>query len=55
MPESEMISMSLTSYNDFIITPYTKRENTDSVVSVLLKNGKRLDNPVTEYPLSWGE
>jgi poly-gamma-glutamate synthesis protein (capsule biosynthesis protein) len=44
-----------TSYNDFIITPYTKRENIDSVVSVLLKNGKRLDNPVADYPLSWGE
>ncbi len=44
-----------TSYNDFIITPYTKRENIDSVVSVLLKNGKRLDNPVAEYPLSWDE
>jgi hypothetical protein len=44
-----------TSYNDFIITPYTKRENIDSVVSVLKKNGEQLDNPVSDYPLSWEE
>jgi poly-gamma-glutamate synthesis protein (capsule biosynthesis protein) len=44
-----------TSYNDFIITPYTKRENIDSVISVLQKNGSHLDNPVTEYPTSWSE
>ena len=41
------------SYNDFIITPYTKRENIDSVISVLLKNGEHLDNPVADYPTSW--
>ena len=40
-------------YNDFIITPYTKRDSIDSVVSVLKKNGEKLDNPVAEYPLSW--
>ncbi len=43
------------SYNDFIITPYTKRESIDSVVSVLKKNGEKLENPVAEYPLSWEE
>jgi len=43
------------SYNDFIITPYTKRENIDSVISVLKSNGQHLDNPVTDYPTSWGE
>ncbi len=44
---------SKTSYNDFIITPYTKRENIDSVISVLEKNGSHLENPVAEYPISW--
>jgi len=44
-----------TSYNDLIITPYTKRENIDSVISVLTKNGEHLDNPVAEYPTSWEE
>lgn len=43
------------SYNDFIITPYTKRENIDSVISVLKKNGEKLQNPVAEYPTSWDE
>ena len=42
-----------TSYNDFIITPYTKRENIDSVISVLKKNGEKLDHPVSDYPTSW--
>jgi len=42
-----------TSYNDFAITPYTKYENIESVVTVLKKNGERLENPVAEYPLSW--
>ncbi|MBN1776801.1 MAG: CapA family protein [Clostridiales bacterium] len=41
--------------NDLIITPYTKRENIDSVISVLKKNGEHLDNPVTEYPTSWSD
>lgn len=41
--------------NDFIITPYTKRENIDSMISVLKKNGEQIDNPVAEYPTSWGE
>ncbi len=44
-----------TKYNDLIPTPYTKQENIDSVLSVLKKNGERLDNPVPEYPLSWGD
>ncbi len=40
-------------YNDFIPTPYTKQENIESLISVLKKNGQRLDNPVEEYPVSW--
>ncbi len=40
-------------YNDFIPTPYTKQENIESLISVLKKNGQKLDNPVEEYPLSW--
>ncbi|MFH1513468.1 MAG: CapA family protein [Bacillota bacterium] len=44
-----------TSYNDFIITPYTKQENINSVISVLKKNGEKLSNPVPEYPLSFGD
>ena len=40
-------------YNDFIPTPYTKQENIESVLSVLKKNGEKLDNPVEEYPTSW--
>lgn len=40
-------------YNDFIPTPYTKQENIESVLSVLGKNGKALQNPVAEYPLKW--
>ena len=43
------------SYNDLIITPYTRLENIDSVISVLLKNGEHLDNPVPDYPTSWDE
>ena len=40
-------------YNDFIPTPYTKQENIESVLSVLKKNGEKLDNPVEEYPTAW--
>ena len=40
-------------YNDFIPTPYTKQENIESVLSVLRKNGQKLQNPVTDYPLAW--
>lgn len=40
-------------YNDFIPTPYTKQENIESVLSVLGKNGKALQNPVAAYPLKW--
>ncbi|HPJ03057.1 MAG TPA: CapA family protein [Candidatus Limiplasma sp.] len=42
-----------TNDNDMIITPYTKRENIDSVISVMQKNGDHLENPVPEYPTSW--
>ncbi len=42
-------------YNDFIPTPYTKQENIESVLSVLNKNGQKLQSPVTEYPLAWPE
>ena len=40
-------------YNDFIPTPYDKQENIESVLSVLRKNGAKLENPVEEYPLAW--
>ncbi len=40
-------------YNDFIPTPYTKQENIESVLSVLRKNGQKLENPVQDYPLAW--
>lgn len=40
-------------YNDFIPTPYTKQENIESVLSVLRKNGQKLQYPVSEYPLAW--
>ncbi len=46
---------SVQKYNDLIPTPYTKQENIDSVLSVLKKNGQKLDNPVEEYPLSWAD
>ncbi len=42
-------------YNDLIPTPYTKQENIESVLSVLKKNGQKLSNPVTEYPLTGAE
>ncbi len=44
---------SRTDYNDFAPTPYQKQENIESVLSVLRKNGQRLENPVSEYPLAW--
>jgi len=46
---------SVAKYNDLIPTPYTKQENIESVLSVLKKNGQKLDNPVEDYPLSWAD
>lgn len=46
---------SVSKFNDLIPTPYTNQENIDAMLSVLKKNGQKLDNPVAEYPLSWGE
>ena len=44
---------SRTDYNDFIPTPYEKQSNIDSLVSTLKKNGGKLANPVSEYPLGF--
>ncbi|MDD3410121.1 MAG: CapA family protein [Eubacteriales bacterium] len=44
---------SRTDYNDFAPTPYAKQESITSVLNVLKKNGESLENPVSEYPLSW--
>ncbi len=42
-------------YNDFTPTPYQKKSNIDSVLSVLEANGKAIENPVSSYPLYWEE
>ncbi len=44
---------SRTGRNDFIPTPYTAGSNTDSVLTTLLSNGRKLEYAVTEYPLEW--
>ena len=44
---------SRTDYNDFAPTPYTKEQNIESVLSVLKKNGAKLQYAVQEYPLKW--
>lgn len=44
---------SRTDYNDFAPTPYTKDQNVESVVTVLKKNGTKLDYAVSEYPTKW--
>ena len=46
---------SVSKFNDLIPTPYDSQESIDAVLSVLKKNGQKLENPVAEYPLSWGE
>lgn len=44
---------SRTDYNDFIPTPYEKQASIDSLLSTLKKNGGKLANPVSEYPLAF--
>ncbi len=44
---------SRTDYNDMCPTPFTKEENIEAVLKTLRENGKKLANPVAEYPLSW--
>ena len=44
---------SRTDYNNFILTPYEKQQNIDSVLSVLKKNGEKLKYAVKDYPLEW--
>lgn len=44
---------SRTDYNDFAPTPYSKEQNTESLLSVLKSNGKNLDYAVQEYPTKW--
>ena len=46
---------SRTDYNDMCPTPYTKEENIEAVLKTLKENGKKLANPVAEYPLSWSK
>lgn len=42
-----------TDYNYFTITPYTKEVNIQSVIKMLEKNGRHIDNPVSAYPTEW--
>lgn len=44
---------SRTDYNDFTPTPFEKQININNVISLLVKNGKDLKNPVLLYPLDW--
>ncbi len=44
---------SKTDYNDFAPTPYTEQLRIDNVINTMVKNGKYIDNAVTEYPLDW--
>ena len=44
---------SRTDYNDFTPTVLTKATSIDSLLLTLKENGKKLDNPVDEYPLEW--
>lgn len=44
---------SRTDVNNFVLTPYDKRQNIDTVINVLKSNGKKLKYAVAEYPLEW--
>lgn len=46
---------SRTDYNDMAPTPYTKDANIEDLLKVLRDNGKKLSNPVSEYPLAWAK
>lgn len=44
---------SRTDYNDFTPTPLDKQIYIDNIISILMRNGKSLVNPVAGYPLDW--
>ena len=44
---------SRTDYNDFIPTVLEKATAIDGLLTTLEENGRKLDNPVAEYPLEW--
>ena len=44
---------SRTDYNDFAPTPYAKDQSIESMLSVLKKNGNKLEFAVEEYPTKW--
>ena len=44
---------SRTDYNNFVLTPYDKQQNIDTVINNLKSNGKHLDYAVTDYPLEF--
>lgn len=44
---------SRTDYNDFAPTVLEKETAIDGLLSTLKENGRKLDNPVSEYPLEW--
>ena len=44
---------SRTDYNDFTPTVLDKATAIDGLLTTLKENGKKLDNPVSEYPLDW--
>ncbi|MBO2517265.1 MAG: hypothetical protein CW338_08355 [Clostridiales bacterium] len=44
---------SRTDYNNFMLTPYDKQQNIDTVINNLKSNGKRLKYAVTDYPLEF--
>ena len=44
---------SKTDYNDFAPTPYSEQLRIDNVINTMTKNGRYIDNAVTEYPLDW--
>ena len=44
---------SRTDYNNFILTPYDKQQNIDTVINTLKTNGRKLKYAVEEYPLEW--
>ena len=44
---------SKTDYNDFAPTPYTEQLRIDNVIKTMTKNGRYINNAVSEYPLDW--
>ena len=44
---------SKTDYNDFAPTPYTEELQQNNVISIMLKNSKKLEYAVSNYPLDW--